>query len=123
MKSADKRVHGVDFWAEGGNHGRIVCVEVGEPKQVSANHAMIPTRNEWRAADGMKILDEARTIHLIATPAGHLIVLEIDLHASACPVTFGDTKEGSMGVRVNDAIRLNGKDSDGVVTSSTGGTW
>lgn len=120
VKSADKRVHGVDFWAEGGNHGRIVCVEVGEPKQVSANHAAIPTRNEWRAADGMKVLDESRTIHLIATPAGRLIVLEIDLHATAGPVTFGDTKEGSMGVRVHDAIRLNGKGSDGVVTSSTG---
>lgn len=119
-KSADKRVHGVDFWSEGGNHGRIVCVEVGEPKQISASHAAIPTRNEWRAADGMKVLDEARTIHLIATPAGRLIVLEIDLHAKDHPITFGDTKEGSMGVRVHDAIRLNGKGSDGAVTSSTG---
>lgn len=120
VRSADKRVHGVDFWAEGGNHGRIVCVEVGEPKNLSAGHAVIPTRNEWRAADGMKVLDEARTIHLIATPAGRLIVLEIDLHAQDHPITFGDTKEGSMGVRVNDVIRLNGPKSDGVITSSTG---
>jgi hypothetical protein len=120
VKSADKRVHGVDFWAEGGNHGRIVCVEAGEPKQLTASHAMIPTRNEWRAADGMKVLDESRTIHLVALPAGRLIVLEIDLHAADHPITFGDTKEGSMGVRVHDAIRLNGPKSDGVVTSSTG---
>ncbi len=120
LKSADKRVKGIDFWAEGGNHGRIVCVEVGEPRQVSASHALVPTRNEWRAADGTKVLDEGRTIHLVALPAGRLIVLDIDLAATDHPVTFGDTKEGSMGVRVSDAIRLNGKGSDGVVTSSTG---
>src|SRR5205823_4007724 len=100
LKSADKRVHGVDFWAEGGNHGRIVCVEVGEPRQASASHALVPTRNEWRAADGTKVLDEERTIHLVALPAGRLIVLDVDLLAADHPVTFGDTKEGSMGVRV-----------------------
>jgi hypothetical protein len=120
VRSADKRVHGVDFWAEGGNHGRIVCVEVGEPKNLSASHAVIPTRNEWRAADGLKLLAESRTIHLVSLPAGRLIVLEIDLHAKDYPVTFGDTKEGSMGVRVHDAIRLNAPKSDGAVTSSTG---
>src|SRR5258708_39653613 len=33
-----------------------------------------------------------------------LFALEIDLHASVCPIVFGDTKEGSMGVRVNDEM-------------------
>jgi hypothetical protein len=122
VKSADRRVHGVDFWAEGGNHGRIVCTEVGEAKQPGKGHLVVPTKNEWRAADGTKILDESRTIHVRAFPAGNLIVLEIDLHASVCPVTFGDTKEGAMGVRVNDLIRLAAKDSSGVITSSTGET-
>ncbi len=31
-------------------------------------------------------------------------MLEIDLNASVCPLVFGDTKEGSMGIRVNDEI-------------------
>jgi hypothetical protein len=109
----------VDFWAEGGGHGRIVCIQVGDAKQLGKGHLVVPTKNEWRAADGTKILDEHRTIHVRAFPAGHLIVLEIDLHASVCPVTFGDTKEGSMGVRVNDLIRLAAK-GDGVITSSSG---
>lgn len=119
VKSADKRVHGIDFWAEGGNHGRIVCTEVGEPKQVSKTHVSVATKNEWRASDGTKVLDEARTIHVMTFPEGRLIVLDIDLHASVCGITFGDTKEGSMGVRVNDLMRTTAP-SGGTVTSSDG---
>ena len=31
-RSTDKRVKGVDFWSESRGHGKIVCVEVGDPK-------------------------------------------------------------------------------------------
>lgn len=53
----------------------------------------------------MKILDESRTIHLYDFGKARLFVFDIDLHANVVPITFGDTKEGAMGVRVNDAIR------------------
>lgn len=98
-RSADKRVHGVDFWSEGKGHGKIVCVAVGDPKG-----GTVATRNEWRAPDGTKIMDEKRVISLHDLGKGRLFVLEIHLHASVCPITFGDTKEGSMGVRVNDEM-------------------
>jgi hypothetical protein len=63
-------------------------------------------------------MDEERTILFKNLGDERLIVLKIDLHASVCPITFGDTKEGSMGVRVNDDFRLNGPKSDGVITSA-----
>ena len=121
-KAGDKHVKGVDFWSEFTGHGRIVATAVGEPKQVSPGHAVVETANEWRTPDGVKILDETRTIHFVTRPTGYLYVLEIDLHASACPVTFGDTKEGAMGVRVPDSVRLANKDGGGIVTSSAGST-
>jgi hypothetical protein len=110
VKSSDKRVEGIDFWSETPNHGKIVCVHVGEIQTLSSNHLSVPTKNEWRAPDGTKILDEIREIHLLSLPAGRLLVLNIDFHASVCPICFGDTKEGALGVRVNDSIReLKGK--------------
>jgi hypothetical protein len=104
LKQKVKGVEGVDFWSEAPGHGRIVCAKVGEPKN-GKDHASVVTKNEWRSADGVKILDETRVISLYVLGDSRLYVLDIDLLASAAPITFGDTKEGSMGVRVNDEIR------------------
>jgi len=120
VKSSDKRVHGVDFWSETTGHGRIVCTDVGEPKAVSKSHASVTTRNAWQAPNGTAILEETRTLHVMMLPAGRLLIFDIDLHAAVCPITFGDTKEGSMGVRVNDSFRLEIKEG-GTITSSQGG--
>jgi hypothetical protein len=103
LKQKVKGVEGVDFWSEAAGHGVIACVQVGEPKN-DKDHASVVTKNEWRTADGVKVLDETRTISLYALDGARLYVLDIDLQA-AVPITFGDTKEGSFGVRVNDEIR------------------
>ena len=118
-KSTDKRVEGVDFWSETPGHGRMVCVEIGEIKIVSKTEVSVPTKNEWRTADGDKILDESRTITVRKLPKGYLIVLDVDFHAGVCPIQFGDTKEGSLGVRVPDGTALQNK-TGGRITSSDG---
>ena len=118
-KSADKNVKGVDFWSETAGHGKMVCVEVGKPQVVSKTEIRVPTKNEWRTADDETILDESRTITVQKLDRGYLIVLEVDFHASVCPITFGDTKEGALGVRVPDGTRLAFKDG-GTITSSDG---
>ena len=130
VKSNDPHGKGVDFWSEAkdkdgkAKYGTIVCVKVGEPVQVSKNHAKITTWNEWKTSEGIKILDEERTLHFIDLPSGRLIGFEITLKASVCPITFGDTKEGSFGVRVRDEIRM-AKEKDklggfGELTNSDG---
>jgi hypothetical protein len=100
-----KGVKGVDFWSETRGHGRIVCTKVGAPERPDRNHARITTHNEWRTAGGVKVLDETRTLHLYDFGDTRLLVLDMDLQAGAAPVTFGDTKEGSLGVRVHDSLR------------------
>jgi len=103
LKQKIKGVEGVDFWSEAPGHGIIAVVSVDEP--VSGNRAgSVRTKNEWRTADGQKVLDEVRTIQLLDLGVARMFILEIELNASVCNLTFGDTKEGSMGVRVNDEI-------------------
>lgn len=121
VRSSDKHVKGVDFWAESKGHGTIACVTVAGFSD-EGGVASIPTYNDWRAPEGTKILTEYRKITVRNLGDARLIVLDIDLHASVCPITFGDTKEGSMGVRVNDEFRLTAPKGDGVVTAADGTT-
>jgi len=130
VKTTDKAGKGVDFWSEAKDkdgtkrHGHLVCVKVGEVKQHAKNHASLETRNEWRTPDGVKIMDEIRVIHLIDNPEGRLFVFEITLQATVCPISFGDTKEGSFGIRVRDEFRMEKrKDTiggEGLMTNSLG---
>jgi hypothetical protein len=103
LKQKIKGIEGVDFWSEQPGHGTIVCVQVGEPK-VDGHHGQIATVNEWRTADGVKILDETRILHLYDLGEARLLVFEIELRAQDYTITFGDTKEGALGVRVRDEL-------------------
>ena len=102
FKSPIKNVEGVDFWSEAKGHGKIHTVTT-----YFFGESHIEAINEWQTAEGKKIMDEKRVIRLHDLGKAHLIVLEVDLHASVCPITFGDTKEGAFGVRINDVINAN----------------
>jgi len=131
IKSANKADKGVDFWSEakdanGPRHGKIKVVKVGKPREHAKNHVSIETENEWISPDGVKIMDEVRTIHFVDTPEGRLFAFDITLKATVCPITFGDTKEGSFGIRVRDELTmLKKKDQlggDGLMTNADGKT-
>ena len=93
-------IQGVDFWTEVPMHGRIVCVESSP-----AQNGSIVTRNEWRMPDGRIALIEKRTIAMYAMGPGRLLIVTCDLCPQIAPITFGDTKEGAIGVRVHDQLR------------------
>ena len=119
-RSADKRIEGVDFWSEAPGHGRIVCVRVDEPRVNDMDGSVnVTTSNEWRTADGDVILTELRSIYLSSKPGRHTLTVSSDL-TTPCGVTFGDTKEGSFGVRIRDDFALAHKGGTGEVTSSDG---
>jgi hypothetical protein len=107
LKYRIPHVKGVDFWSEAPGHGKIVCVSHTVLDKLKFG-AGIDSKNEWRTADGVKILDEDRRVTLREVEGGWLLVFDIDLHASVCPITFGDTKEGSFGVRIRESITETG---------------
>jgi len=99
-------VNGVDFWAshpraQAEKHrvdNRIEHVELvaceGGPE------GRLETRNRWRGADGRVVCTDSRRIVFAADASARTIDYAVTIHADEGPVTFGDTKEGTFGLRV-----------------------
>ena len=120
LKHKVRTADGIDFWSEPTGHGVIACVGVDK-----ADPSGVVTRNEWRTADGQKVLDEVRTISFLPWGSGYLLAVRSELMASAYPITFGDTKEGSFGIRVNDQLRVGdrkGRNPKSVIRNAEGKT-
>jgi len=98
-------VEGVDFWAEGPKSGtirrtKVLAAEGGDV------FARIATANEWLAPGGKKLLDDEREhIFYDLDPAGRMIDFTVKLTATDGPVTFGDTKEGTFGIRLAESMK------------------
>ena len=120
VKSVDKHVAGVDFWAESLNHGVIAATDVIVLKPNTPNEAFISTVMEWRAPEGLVVLIEKRVYKFSQVADGRLISVASILTANNSPVVFGDTKEGSFGIRVHDSLRMEMKGGDGLLTNSKG---
>jgi len=100
-------VNGHDFWAERKDpavikHREFVKVQGG-------NQAVIVTRNDWLAPDGKKVLEDERTVTFGADGESRWIDFDITLKATEESVTFGDTKEGCMGIRVAAPLKPDAK--------------
>ena len=92
-------VNGVDFWTEGKGKGTIVNDSVKATAQGSV--ATIESRNTWIAPEGAVYCSDETTVRLSAIPDGRQLDYEVTIKAPADkPVVFGDTKEGSMAMRV-----------------------
>lgn len=112
-----KGIDGHDFWSENVGHGKIVAVEVSEPKTVNGG-VSFTVKNEWRSHDGKKILDENRVYHIVPVKGGWLLTMDSNILSSVAKVIFGDTKEGSFGIRVNDEFTE--KTGKGKLTNAEG---
>jgi len=110
-------INGVDFWAETPNHGVTVHKEV---KIKGGDQATIVTRNDWMGPDGKKHLEDERTITFGEYEGAVYIDFDIELMAPS-DVVFGDTKEGSFGIRVAGTMRTE-LDNGGEIVTSEGDT-
>lgn len=92
-------VNGVDFWSELEGHGSIRHVSY-EQCAASGEAAVLETLNEWLAPDGTRVCTDRRRLTFRATAALRMIDFDVTFAASDGPLTFGDTKEGALGIRV-----------------------
>ncbi len=119
-------INGHDFWGEGGNSGKIVHDKF---LQVTSDRDMgiIQANNKYVARDGQVICTDTRTHRFYNRLDGQIMDFEITIHASEGKVVMGDTKEGSMAIRLAPTMRLKGKVGKGHIRNSEGqrdgATW
>jgi len=101
-------VNDIDFWAEGANSGVIEHQSVDEAT-VESEMATLRTTSHWLAADGKPLLVERRTTRIDLSGPARIIDLKTDLQATNSDVNFGDTKEGTFGIRVPDSMAVTSK--------------
>ncbi|MEO5961106.1 MAG: PmoA family protein [Opitutaceae bacterium] len=109
-------VNGVDFWQDVPKRGFVVNEAVSFA--IEKGVGIVRARNKWEGPDKALHCTDETTIQFRATPNGRLIDYEVTIKAPADkPVVLGDTKEGSMAVRVAQWLtpthRFAGKDSVG----------
>jgi len=112
-------VNGIDFWGEGSKSGKIVhdkFLQISSGPEVG----VISSQNKWVAVDGKVICTDTRTHKFYNRPDGQMIDFEITIHASNGDVTLGDTKEGSMAIRLAPTMQVEGKVAQGHIVNSEG---
>lgn len=110
-------VGGVDFWAEGAKQGKIRKTRV-EKVESGPVFGRIVTSNDWVKADGVKVLEDRRELCFYPLERGEVLIdVTVTLKATTGDVDFGDTKEGSFGIRLAESMK---EKRGGVVVSSRG---
>jgi hypothetical protein len=113
-------VNGQDFWTEGKGCGKIVQEEFLEISS-GKDSGTIKSRNNWVSADGVVVCSDTRTLRIFepTNPSERRFDFEITLEATHGAVTFGDTKEGTMAIRLAETMKL-GSPGKGHIVNSTG---
>lgn len=118
-------VNGIDFWAETAKvQGKIEHKEL--VKAEGGPVGTIVTRNDWLGPDGGRILTDERTLRFAADEGTRTIDFDAVLTAAADEVRFGDTKEGSFGLRIAESMRTDRKPPGKIITSEgleDAGAW
>ncbi len=116
-------VNGVDFWSEQRNFGRIVHDRFLEVKGGAAE-GVIRSADRWVAPDGTVVCTDERVFRVHRTdPSERRFDFEVTLKAGDKPVVLGDTKEGSMAIRLNEQMRVkrpDGRIGEGRIVTSGG---
>ena len=110
-------VNGISFWHESGDNGTIEHREYLKIQE--GDQGMIRTSNQWVAPGGEVLCEDIRTMVFAADETARWIDFLVKVTATQDKVVFGDTKEGSFGVRVAGTMRVN-QDPGGTIVNSEG---
>lgn len=108
-------VNGVSYWHEGKNTGTIEHRKF--TKLEEGDQAVIESVSDWVDPSGKTVCQSVTTLSFGADADARWIDMDITVKAGKEEVKFGDTKEGSMGVRVAGSMKVDAKQGGKIVTS------
>jgi Methane oxygenase PmoA len=92
-------VNGVDFWSESEKTGRILHRKFDLVKS-DPKVGLLKSENDWVTPGGQVVLKEVREVRIHSQSGVRVMDFDLKLTAVKGPVKFGDTKEGSFGIRL-----------------------
>ncbi len=113
-------VNGTDFWLEG-DKGGITEHQKFTELSTGASSATIAARNIWKTPAGEPVLTEERTYTFSIEEEAVKIDCTFVVNATFGDVNFGDTKEGTFGIRIPGTMKVDAK-KGGLLTNSDGDT-
>ncbi|MCO8124122.1 PmoA family protein [Stieleria sp. TO1_6] len=96
----------IRFWMENGEGKTAKDVGTQVQTSIKIDGNKIVTEDDWRSADGETVCSDQRTLTFGVIGEARYIDYEVTWIASSGKVIIGDTKEGTMGIRTNPALRL-----------------
>ena len=103
-------VNGIDFWSETKDFGKQQHVSFGDIKSDGAKGSFTAD-TKWVSSDGKTVLTDSRKFTIGALPNGEKqLDYDITLKATEGDVTFNDTKEGSMAIRLCPQLTFSKKE-------------
>ena len=91
-------VNGIHFWNPDKSGRRI------QQREVKVDGPALVALLDWKDKDGKVVLEETKRVTFGG--AADLFWMDHDITLKAkVPVTFGDTKEGAFGIRLNDTLK------------------
>ncbi len=112
-------INGIDFWSEQKNFGKTIHQKFLEIKS-GEKEGLIHSLNNWVAPSGTVVCTDERSIRFRADKDVRLIDYEISLIASHGELRIGDTKEGTMAIRMPSTMSVSGTNGQGHIISSEG---
>lgn len=114
-------VNGIDFWSEVPGAGKIVVQ--GLPEIASGGpggSVTIKTKEAWEKTPGVPVMHSATSIQLGVDGGDRYLDYTITMNADLGEIVLGDTKEGTMAIRVNPLLNLKGEVAKGSAVNSEG---
>jgi hypothetical protein len=104
---AHGEINGQDFWSESPKAGRTIHQKF-ELIQSGPEVGIVRSFNKLVGNDGKVVCTDERTFRFYNRSDQPLFDFEITVRATEGPIIFGDTKEGTMAVRLAESMRLKG---------------